>query len=396
MAQRDGDFLAGEDLDDLYFLLEGGFLEDDADFNVEIDALVSEVAAVPSDSTYKCDQCDKICKSKRGLSRHKNTKHNDAPPALNDPTDANQLSVKSLKKFPVSKLIAILKECANIVATDMCLPEETRKIFFNFSFSFQEANTLWEKLRSVTDQFNGDAEKFYAAFYGLLAENILPEKFDIVYTNILMTEVANHILVFLSDIVVNTNSGPAEVITSITEKETKCLQYISGYIVHKLYKKYRFSSTKSSNYNIQCVAILQACKIDSDDSQTLVNARDRGGLWRVNKNMQALFLKCECIFRTHTAKFSVKIICAEIVQKMLENCIITSNYKTLCYDIDPKVDSEISINLLEQILTLFVRIRTFSYAKDVREKHKAAKKLSKKRSLRTEIKQGSSSTDGGH
>ena len=399
MAQRDGDFLAGEDLDDLYFLLEGGFLEDDADFNVEIDDLVSEVAAVPNDSTYKCDQCDKTCKSKRGLSRHKNTKHAVVPPALNDPTDANQLSEKdvtSLKKFPVSKLISILKESANIVAADMCLPDETRKLFFDFAISFGEANLLWERLRSVIDKFNGDAEKFYSLFYGLLAENILPEKFDYIYTNMLMTEAANLILIFLSDIDVNTNDGPAEVISSITEKETKCLQYISGFIVHKLYKKYRFNSASSSNYNTQCLAILKACKVDSDASQTLVNARDRGGLWRVNKNMQALFLKSECIFRTNTAKFSVKVICADIVKKMLENCVITSNFKTLCYDIDPKVDSEISINLLEQILTLFVRIRTFSYAKDVREKHKAAKKSSRKRSLRTEIKQGSCSTDGGH
>ena len=46
-----GDFLAREELDDLYFLLDGGFLDDDAKFNVEIDAVVSEVADDPSDST---------------------------------------------------------------------------------------------------------------------------------------------------------------------------------------------------------------------------------------------------------------------------------------------------------------------------------------------------------
>ena len=45
------------------------------------------------------------------------------------------------------------------------------------------------------------------------------------------------------------------------------------------------------------------------------------------------------------------------------------------------------------MLTLFVRVRSFSYA---REKHKAAKKLSRKRSLRTEIKKASSSTESGH
>ena len=66
------------------------------------------------------------------------------------------------------------------------------------------------------------------------------------------------------------------------------------------------------------------CKIESDDTRTLANARDRGGLWRVNKNMQALLLKSECIFRSKTAQFSVKIICADIVKSMFKNCHPTS------------------------------------------------------------------------
>ena len=171
----------------------------------------------------------------------------------------------------------------------------------------------------------------------------------------------------------------------------------SGYIVHKLHNKFRFSKNfSSSEYKIQCVNILKACKTDSDDTQTLVNARDRGGLWKVNKRMQDLFRKCECIFRSKTSQFTVKIVCAEIVNIMLQDCTISTNFKSICYDVDPKVNSEIGLNLLEQMLTLFVRLRTFSYAKDTREKYKAAKKLSRKRSLRTEIKQASCSTDGGH
>ena len=46
-------FLVGEELDDLYFVLDGAFLGDDADFNSEMDFLVSEVVTDPGDSTYK-------------------------------------------------------------------------------------------------------------------------------------------------------------------------------------------------------------------------------------------------------------------------------------------------------------------------------------------------------
>ena len=140
--------------------------------------------------------------------------------------------------------------------------------------------------------------------------------------------------------------------------------------INSILSKFRFSKSSTNDYNSQCISILQACKIESDDSQTLVNARDRGGLWRVNKNMQDIFSKSECIFRNKTARFSVKIDAAEIVQNIIESSTIKSKFKTVCCDIDPKVDSEISINLLEQMLTLFVRIRTFSFAKDIREKHK--------------------------
>ena len=50
-------------------------------------------------------------------------------------------------------------------------------------------------------------------FMDLLVENILPLEFDITYTNILMSEVANHLLIHLSDINTDTNDPP-EVISS--------------------------------------------------------------------------------------------------------------------------------------------------------------------------------------
>ena len=398
MAQQDGDFLAGEELDELYFLLDNGALDDDVDFNAELNALVNEVTADPNDSMFRCNQCEKICKSQQGLTRHKNAKHPAEPNKAKQSSSISDKDEASLRKFPIARLVSILKECARIVVSDECLPEETRKLFSDFTISFQEANELWEKLRPVIDSSCNDLEKFYSKFYGLFSENLLPNKFEYHITNILMAEAAKHIYIYLEGIDVKGTTKSSCEPPVVTDKEIKCLQYVSGYIVHKLYRKYRFSRKNASdNFHTQCVAILQACKIDSDDSQTLVNVRDRGGLWRVNKNMQALFLKCEQLFRSHTVKFSVAVVCKNIVNDMLQNSVIKSNYKNVCYDVDPKVDTEISMNLLEQILTLFVRTRTFSYAKDIREKHKAAKKASRQRSLRTELKKASSTTDdGGH
>ena len=76
-SQKHGeDYFAGEDLDDLFELLDGGFLDDDANFNVELDTVVTEITKDGVDAAFfRCQQCDKICKSQRGLTRHRNVKH---------------------------------------------------------------------------------------------------------------------------------------------------------------------------------------------------------------------------------------------------------------------------------------------------------------------------------
>ena len=76
------------------------------------------------------------------------------------------------------------------------------------------------------------------------------------------------------------------------------LQYIVGYVVHKLYSKFKFSKNKDCVYSKQCLSILLCCKIHSDDAQILINAEDRGGLWRVNETVQNIFIECEKIFRS--------------------------------------------------------------------------------------------------
>ena len=62
--------LVGEDFDDLYFLLEGGFLDNDEDFHIQLDIIVSEISS-DEDKTgrFKCKHCEKVCKSKRGISK---------------------------------------------------------------------------------------------------------------------------------------------------------------------------------------------------------------------------------------------------------------------------------------------------------------------------------------
>ena len=290
----------------------------------------------------------------------------------------DEISFKKLHPLHLKKMVT---KSAETLAKDFCFPEETRKMFScpEFSFTSNEASELWYQLREIIDSFNGDAEKFYSQFYSLFTNNLLPEKFERTDTNTLLAEVANHMLVHLSGTNIAIHHEPTK-INSLSDKEIKSLQYLSGFILHKLHSKFRFSKSCNHVFNKQCILILQACKVENDNTQTLVvfNARDRGGLWKVNKKMQDVFLHCEIIFRSNTVNFKTSLVCKDLVQEMMKDVIVVSNFNSICSGVDPKVTKEISLNLLDHMITLFVRVRTFSFAKDVREKYKVAKKQSKK------------------
>ena len=216
----------------------------------------------------------------------------------------------------------------------------------------------------------------------------MPEKFsDMTLANTLMAEVSTAILFHLSGKNSATDITNKEQCTQnkLGDNEMKSLQYLSGYIIHKLYTKFRFSKNSASKFNEQCCLILHACKIDSDDSRTLVAARDRGGLWKVSKKMQDIFVECEHLFRKYTSDFRSSIICETLVTETMKNILVISHFNSIISSVDTTIKKEISLNLLEHILTLYFRVRSFSYAKDIRERHKRAKKDTRKRSQRKEL-----------
>ena len=87
-------------------------------------------------------------------------------------------------------------------------------------------------------------------------------------------------------------------------------------------------------------------------------------MWGVSEKMQEVFIQCEKIFRSKTADHLSSLSCEIMVFEMLKDCMVMSTYHSICYGIEPKVNKEISMNLLEHILSLFVKVRVFSYAKD--------------------------------
>ena len=66
------EFIAGEDLDDLYALLDNAFLDEDVDFEKDLAGLVIEES---HEENLCFDECSKVFKTQRDFTKHNNAKH---------------------------------------------------------------------------------------------------------------------------------------------------------------------------------------------------------------------------------------------------------------------------------------------------------------------------------
>ena len=61
------DFYSGEDFDAILSAIEDNILEDDELCAVPVNEVVEEVSVGVNVEEFACDQCEKTCKTKRGL-----------------------------------------------------------------------------------------------------------------------------------------------------------------------------------------------------------------------------------------------------------------------------------------------------------------------------------------
>lgn len=162
MVAKNDEFLSGGDLDDLLMLVEGGFLDEDVDFNVDMDDAISQISCnLEKKDNFQCSECGKVMKSGRRLTRHRKAKHQQkknsslAEELSNTHIEEEEL----LKKLHPLKLRVIVLECVSILHKEMCVQEHIRNVFLDFNFSVEESVELWNKFETVIKSFNGSAEK---------------------------------------------------------------------------------------------------------------------------------------------------------------------------------------------------------------------------------------------
>ena len=79
----------------------------------------------------------------------------------------------------------------------------------------------------------------------------------------------------------------------------------------------------------------------------------------------------------------------------MKDCGILADFSKLRNLSPDPVKKKVSLNLLQYLIMLYIKVRTFSFVKDKQQLHKIKFQSQNSRSLRTEIKKSSGCLDQG-
>ena len=149
----------------------------------------------------------------------------------------------------------------------------------------------------------------------------------------------------------NSSDTQEREIDVISEKEKQGLQYVVGRIFHKFYKKFKSKKDWESVHIQELLSILKSAKIEEDDTQRLVNVKDRGGLWKVNNDTQKIFEICETEFQRNKNEIMKyhKIDINDLCENLLKSSPVQYHYYNNYSSISPKVSKENAVNLLKNL-----------------------------------------------
>jgi hypothetical protein len=253
--------------------------------------------------------------------------------------------------------------------------------------------SLLEMLSKILMVIKKSSPLFYDCVSG---EHIIFNNLNKKCSVILGDELANTVLAHLNGTITPeiTSTGTHQ----FTKKERSIIKYISGYVM-KTYCRLRKSTKHRSDNNVKLMSILLAGK-DSSESSTeddkFIEAKNRGGLWKVTVGIFEIFFIVEKYFRANVANHKRQINVKIMVSTLMMDYSVLSHFKHLINSVSEESDEEISLNLLESMTTLYLRARTFKYVSLQKEAFKLEASKKKMKSLRTSIKQTAKKLELGH
>ena len=179
---------------------------------------------------------------------------------------------------------------------------------------------------------------------------------------------------------------------SISSRELAGLHFLGGFILHNLYSGLRKSSHWKSDESQNIMAILKSLQdTKKPNNQKLVSALDRNGLWYITESFQEILVIAEkhFCFEISNRENVKKIEHENIVQRLMNIPEIVEHFQSSVEICDEEFNGSCIKNTLQSILKLFVRVRSFNFAKDTVQKYRL-KNVVDKKSLRKTLNKNTS------
>ena len=180
----------------------------------------------------------------------------------------------------------------------------------------------------------------------------------------------------------------------LSKDERNALQHACGYIPHALLKRYEKRTGCKFDKFIECLgdmAVRSECNSENllDYTKEWIDRVNRGGLFPLNDATYRFFVSVEKEVRTilpsHMTKTQVSVdsFKRDVIEKIMRSQNIQWHWTLISQCIDSE---EEAIELLKEIVTLWVTVRRFSITATWMEIFKQEKKkTTKKRGLRKQL-----------
>ena len=277
--------MAGQDYQ---YFLNAGFLDDeefDKELDIDFNIAAEEITNI---GTFNCSLCQKKYKTSNGLARHYLHKHNEEGSSGNG----------NCNFFTKDILTSLVSKAKEMIYGDLCWNTQQREIISNFYHLEKDLSILFEEIHKISKDFNKNrnAAQFFTSYYANVVSNVSNFFSNLPHASstTLAIQLGETVLCHLTEKPEKPNNNPS---SPITDREVDGLQYLSGYVIHKLLKKTKAKSNYNSVDNQAVIVILENATQKNDSNQILVCVQNRGGLTAVTDNCQQLFRRVEEQFR---------------------------------------------------------------------------------------------------
>ena len=292
--------------------------------------IVDAVSEISGEKNFPCECCDKICKSKGGLTRHKNAKH--AWKRSTAGKDNVSSSNTSLTKEDLKSIVdKVRKKIKDDTFWDSEMPSNMASITSN--------DSLYNKILPIYERFRRklNHDSFLTDFYELIPNSSCLLQSDEQLCSLIMILIPDH-LVSLSKGVSNineqepaiasTSSVQTEISSRLDENERGPLSYIAGCVLSNLKRK-------SKNKHNDELQIILEHMINSGLENAYIEARSRGGLVTPCEDLVKLLEVVEILFRQLIGNQpTVKNIpCDKLCNDAIDSTLIKSLWDNIYKDV---------------------------------------------------------------